>query len=99
MFYEFNTFDPLGNAPWKRSERTAGDGTFKGDMAELAQVYLALNPDAKLNYQEPANAAKLSQAQSAAAAVEVSDILPDGLVIPPIVNCRISFGFASNTEI
>ncbi|KAH8755940.1 hypothetical protein BGZ57DRAFT_745345, partial [Hyaloscypha finlandica] len=47
MFYELNSWDMLGNSPWKRSTGEELEGTFMGDMNILAQIQLIVDPDAK----------------------------------------------------
>lgn len=47
MFYELNTWDPLGTTPWKRSTEEPINGTFDGDIDILAQITSVIDPDAQ----------------------------------------------------
>jgi hypothetical protein len=49
MFYELNTFDPLGTTPWKRSSSGPLNGTFDGSIDALAQITLFVDPSATLS--------------------------------------------------
>lgn len=48
MFYELDSFDPLGTNPWKRSDSSGLNGTFSADIDILARLTHLLDPDAKL---------------------------------------------------
>ncbi|RYP71496.1 hypothetical protein DL771_004751 [Monosporascus sp. 5C6A] len=48
VFYELNTADPPGNAPWKRSNHKELQGTFAGDVDILAKITVMMDPDAEL---------------------------------------------------
>ncbi|GKT51238.1 uncharacterized protein ColSpa_11419 [Colletotrichum spaethianum] len=88
MFYELNTWDPLGSSPWKRSNDDALQGTFDGEQDILAQVTLLLEPDAELAHQNriegdvsttsiPAPADN-NTFTTAALDIQVPSFLPDG---------------------
>lgn len=47
MFYELNTWDPLGTTPWKRSTDEALNGTFDGDIDVFAQITSVMDPGAQ----------------------------------------------------
>ncbi|PKY04114.1 fibronectin type III domain protein [Aspergillus campestris IBT 28561] len=87
MFYELNTWDPLGRNPWKRSQDNPLEGTFEGDMNILAQITLLMDPDAKLTDQAlisgiSADSLPTSDvvpfSTAAVPDVEIPNILPDG---------------------
>ncbi|KAK1994046.1 hypothetical protein LX36DRAFT_585117 [Colletotrichum falcatum] len=88
MFYELNTWDPLGSSPWKRSNDDALQGTFDGEQDILAQVTLLLEPDAELAHQDriegDASTASVTPAadhdvfNTAALDIQVPSFLPDG---------------------
>jgi len=47
MFYELNTFDPLGNTPWKRTSASELQGTFMGDLNVYAQITRLMDPESR----------------------------------------------------
>lgn len=49
MFYEMNSFDPLGTTPWKRSPSGPLNGTFDGSIDALAEITLFVDPSATLS--------------------------------------------------
>ncbi|KAL2076239.1 hypothetical protein VTL71DRAFT_1182 [Oculimacula yallundae] len=55
MFYELNSFDTLGNSPWKREPSEELQGTFMADLSILGQIQLFVDPNAKLNYEYQAS--------------------------------------------
>ena len=69
MFYELNSWDMLGNSPWKRSTGEELEGTFMGDMNILAQIQLIVDPDAKFTTEGH----KASSAETAVNAKVASD--------------------------
>ncbi|KAI9372873.1 fibronectin type III domain protein [Aspergillus egyptiacus] len=81
MFYEWNTWDPSGSDPRKRSDEPIFEGTFQGDVNALAEAALLVDPDATM-----ATAATMSTASLDASTVEVVSteaiqarkLLPDG---------------------
>lgn len=87
MFYELDTWDPLGRNPWKRSQDNPLEGTFEGSVNQFAQITLLMDPKAKFSDQ-----ALISDTSTASTAVsemallnnavvsdeEVPNILPDG---------------------
>ncbi|KAJ6439023.1 Lipase 1 [Purpureocillium lavendulum] len=50
MFYELNSWDPLGTTPWKRSNDDPLNGTFNGQQEIYAQITLLMDPDANFNH-------------------------------------------------
>ena len=82
MFYELNTWDPLGTTPWRRSNDDPLNGTFQGHMEIMAQVSLLLDPNAEFTNQE-ANVTLSPPLPSSTGAAEdidiqVPNLLPDG---------------------
>ncbi|THC88424.1 hypothetical protein EYZ11_012126 [Aspergillus tanneri] len=87
MFYELNTWDPLGRNPWKRSVDNPLEGTFEGSVNQLAQITLLMDPGAQLSDQaliSDASTASITVSDvvllSSAAVpdIEIPNILPDG---------------------
>lgn len=91
MFYELNTFDPLGTTPWKRSSSGPLNGTFDGAIDALAQITLFVDPSATLaekdNVQDntvtgfsvPANRKVADTTNTELSGrFEIPNILPDG---------------------
>ncbi|KAF4436965.1 integrin alpha n-terminal [Fusarium austroafricanum] len=80
MFYELNTFDPLGMDPWKRqTEGGELSGTFYGDMLIYAQITRLLDPNAELHHQGEKTKAGASPDGDLVPRGEVSDyIIPAG---------------------
>lgn len=86
MFYELNTWDPLGATPWKRSTTGELNGTFAGELDVFAQVTLLMDKNAQFTSQEGNTSATVSSTEVLAGAVsdievagiEVPDLLPDG---------------------
>jgi hypothetical protein len=87
MFYELNTWDPLGLNPWKRSQQNPLQGTFEGSVNEFAQITLLMDPNAQFSDQALMSntptasiaASKMALLNNAVVTgVEVPNILPDG---------------------
>ena len=92
MFYEMNTFDPLGTTPWKRSTSESINGTFDGAIDALAQITLFVDPSATLaekdkiqgntltgfNVPAQANSDKKVADTTNKGIIEIPNILPDG---------------------
>ncbi|PLB48819.1 fibronectin type III domain protein [Aspergillus steynii IBT 23096] len=87
MFYELNTWDPLGSNPRKRSYDAPMNGTFEGSVNQLAQITLLVDPNAKFSDKDSNSnagtaAASLEVSKVATSAkvadVEVPNVLPDG---------------------
>jgi hypothetical protein len=84
MFYELNSFDPLGSTPWKRTTNSELNGTFAGSLDIFAQITLLMDKDAQYKIPE----ANVSSAEPPAAPgivsnldlgdIEIPSILPDG---------------------
>lgn len=87
MFFELNTWDPLGGNPWKRSNDGPLNGTFKGQQEIYAQITRLMDPNAEFTQQE----GNTTQTSSETAAIEpapvanfeipdiqVPNFLPDG---------------------
>jgi hypothetical protein len=85
MFYELNTWDPLGTTPWKRSTVEALNGTFDGDIDVFAQIVSVMDPGAQYADSE-ANTVMVSENTVMATVETVADVaeigipnlLPDG---------------------
>lgn len=71
MFYEYNTKDPYGTTPFKRSEDDAALGTFEGDLAGFGELNLILDPDAQFT-----SGAQISSAKSSSHLVAAVDGSP-----------------------
>lgn len=53
MFYELNTWDPMGDTPWKRSdEGEAANGTFRGDVNIFSEITLLVDPEADYMHED-----------------------------------------------
>jgi hypothetical protein len=87
MFYELNSWDPFGSAPWKRSNDDPLNGTFNGEQQVFAQITLLLDPNATFSQQEANNAELKLAVQSnktrpaqdlEVPEVQVPNLLPDG---------------------
>ncbi|PYI01923.1 fibronectin type III domain protein [Aspergillus sclerotiicarbonarius CBS 121057] len=89
MFYELNTWDPLGRNPYKRSQDNPLNGTFEGSVNQLAQITLLMDPDAKLTDQTFVSDSAADTTTEALAEskiflsaqssdIEVPNLLPDG---------------------
>lgn len=85
MFYELNTWDPLGNTPWKRSTDENLNGTFDADIDIMAQITTVMDPDAQFANSE-ANTIMTNDSTVIATVETVADfanigipnLLPDG---------------------
>ncbi|OBT40677.1 hypothetical protein VE00_08681 [Pseudogymnoascus sp. WSF 3629] len=80
MFYELNSWDLLGNSPWKRGTGAELQGTFMGDMNILAQIQLLADPTAKLTNENQDTATTQAEIGSdVVSEASVTDLLiPDG---------------------
>ncbi|OJI89883.1 hypothetical protein ASPTUDRAFT_79749 [Aspergillus tubingensis CBS 134.48] len=88
MFYELNTWDPLGSNPHKRSQDRPLEGTFEGSVNEYAEITKLLDPDAQFSKQTSVSddttdmtlvESKLSLSTvSESSDIEVPNVLPDG---------------------
>lgn len=88
MFYELNTWDPIGSNPHKRSQDRPLEGTFEGSVNEYAEITKLLDPDAQFSKQTSVSddttdmtlvESKLSlSAVSESSDIEVPNVLPDG---------------------
>ncbi|RMZ77642.1 hypothetical protein DV738_g4290, partial [Chaetothyriales sp. CBS 135597] len=82
MFYELRTSDPFGNTPWKRSPREELNTTFQGQLATLADITLALDPNA--TFADPAaNSNMESENENSTPAISklsvgIPNPMPDG---------------------
>lgn len=47
MFYELNTFDPLGDTPFNRTTDSELQGTFMGDLNVYAQITRLMDPESR----------------------------------------------------
>ncbi|KAH7128006.1 SGNH hydrolase-type esterase domain-containing protein [Dactylonectria estremocensis] len=88
MFYELNTWDPLGNTPWKRTNDDPLNGTFSGAVDIFAEITLLVDPDAQLTHKdnvdddntavEILNDAEMKVTAAESDNVQVPNLLPDG---------------------
>ena len=88
MFYELNTWDPLGSTPWKRTNDDPLNGTFDGELDIFAQITLLMDPNAEFTQLEgnttltPATnttqTGDVSHLEVNIPEIQVSDLLPDG---------------------
>ncbi|KAL6885245.1 carbohydrate esterase family 3 protein [Trichoderma longibrachiatum] len=86
MFYELNTWDPLGATPWRRSSADPLNGTFHGEQEAFAQITLLLDPHADFTAAEANNPFRLAvQPNQTRPAqdlelpeVQIPNLLPDG---------------------
>ncbi len=87
MFYELNTWDPMGSNPWKRDSNNRWEGTFEGDINNLAYIAQKLDPSVELRapwvVDSTANSMAAAQSQTMAAAADdsgptIPNFLPDG---------------------
>ena len=82
MFYKLDSLDLFGSNPWKRSDNRHVNGTFGGDMNQLAMVTQYLLPDAELVYDDKItdDEAKelLTRVEFFGFDFELPNLLPDG---------------------
>ncbi|OTA03946.1 hypothetical protein A9Z42_0045000 [Trichoderma parareesei] len=86
MFYELNTWDPLGATPWRRSIADPLNGTFHGEQEAFAQITLLLGPHAEFTQTEANDSFRLAvQPNQTRPAqdleipeVQIPNLLPDG---------------------
>lgn len=85
MFYELNTWDPLGTTPWKRSVEENLNGTFDSEIDILAAITSVMDPDAQFADSE-ANTVMIDentviatvQTVAEIAKIGIPNLLPDG---------------------
>jgi hypothetical protein len=87
LFYKLNSLDFLGEGPFKRSEGSAAEGTYEGDLSEFVQLMLKLDPDSQFTLEQHTEdvqaashtgTAKIEALENAAAAGSILNPLPDG---------------------
>ncbi|EEP82612.1 predicted protein [Uncinocarpus reesii 1704] len=94
MFYELNTFDPLGTTPWKRSNGDAIMGTFSGSVNTFAEITLLLDPKAKIVHEKSVQADKPATGNSLGLEnklpiedyIAVPNLLPDGIITNLVIH-------------
>ena len=82
-----NTWDPLGQTPWKRTTGDPLNGTFNGEQDIYAQITLLMDPNAEFTQQEgnqtantlvlPAPSEKIGTVVKTPD-VQIPNLLPDG---------------------
>lgn len=89
MFYELNTWDPLGGNPWKRSLDDHPEDSFEGTVNQYAQITYLVDPNATfadqamISDETSASTASLTQSKIAMTAasnsiISIPNLLPDG---------------------
>lgn len=81
MFYEWNTFDPWGKSPWKRSVSEHQEGSFAADMNTWARAMQYVEEDAQHRHEnliEDDVAAEGDLVSSTSISDYVPNLIPDG---------------------
>jgi hypothetical protein len=87
MFYELNSWDPLGTTPWRRSSSGPLNGTLDGQLDIYAEIALLMDPNIRFAEQEGNQTVtsptiqppkEVSDPEIGGIDIEIPNILPDG---------------------